>query len=107
MRRFFVFLTGVMLVVFTFAGFVYAGQGQININTATADEFQLLPGIGEATANNIVEFRNANGPFSSVDDLIKVKGIGEAKLKAIRDFAKLEGASDYNPGSMTPEEKAQ
>ena len=97
MKRFFVIFAGVTLVVFTFTGLASAGHGQININTATAEEIQLLPGIGDATANNIVEFRQANGPFTSLDDLVRVKGIGEAKLRNIRNFIKLEGMSDYRP----------
>lgn len=57
----------------------------VNLNTATADELCELPGIGEATAEAIIEDRSANGPFSTVEDLMRVSGIGEKK------FAKLEG----------------
>jgi len=78
-------------------GICSAGDGQINVNTATSEELQLLPGIGQSTAENIIEFRDANGPFSSLDDLVKVKGIGEAKLGKIRNFIKLQGSSDFDP----------
>lgn len=103
MNRLFVFVAGVALVVFTFGGLAFGGHGQININTATAEEFQLLPGIGESIARNIVDYRTANGPFTSIDDLVKVKGIGEAKLADMRNFIKLEGMSDYRPTERTPE----
>lgn len=57
----------------------------VNINTATIEELDELPGVGEATARAIVEDREQNGPFSVPEDLMRVSGIGEKK------FAKLEG----------------
>lgn len=60
-------------------------DGMVNINTATAEEFETLQGIGAATAEKIVADREANGPFSSIDDLTRVSGIGEKKLAAMRD----------------------
>lgn len=62
-----------------------AASGMININTATAEEFQTLKGVGAATAAKIVSDREANGPFKSIDDLTRVSGIGEKKLEAMRD----------------------
>lgn len=59
--------------------------GAIDLNTATADQLQMLPGIGPATAEAIVEDRARNGPFATVDELLRVRGIGEAKLAALRD----------------------
>lgn len=59
--------------------------GLININTATADELETLPGVGEATAAAIIEDRESNGPFSAPEDLMRVSGIGEKK------FARIEG----------------
>lgn len=58
----------------------------VNINTAGLDELMTLNGIGEAIAGRIIEYREAHGGFGSVDELINVKGIGEKKLEAIRDF---------------------
>lgn len=57
----------------------------INVNTATIEELQTLVGIGEATARAIIEEREGSGPFASVDDLLRVSGIGEKKLAKIRD----------------------
>ncbi len=61
-----------------------AASGPVNINTATASELDALPGIGPATAQAIVSDRDAHGPFASVDDLARVRGIGPAKLSQLR-----------------------
>ncbi|WP_248922445.1 helix-hairpin-helix domain-containing protein [Olsenella intestinalis] len=61
-----------------------SASGLVNINSATASELQTLSGVGESTANAIVRDREQNGPFSSVDDLMRVSGIGEKKLAKIR-----------------------
>ncbi|MCX5894778.1 MAG: ComEA family DNA-binding protein [Proteobacteria bacterium] len=66
-------------------------EGQININTATADQFKMLPGIGKKIADAIIEFRAKNGNFKTVDDLAKIKGIGEKKLTTIKNYLILEG----------------
>ncbi|RJX22843.1 MAG: ComEA family DNA-binding protein [Ammonifex sp.] len=57
----------------------------ININTADVRTLESLPGIGPALAQRIVEYRDANGPFTSPDDLVNVPGIGEKKLAQLRD----------------------
>ncbi len=58
--------------------------GPIDLNRATAVELDALPGVGPATASAIVAHRDEHGPFGSVDDLLDVRGIGPAKLDAIR-----------------------
>ena len=60
-------------------------SGLVNINTATAAELTTLPGVGEATAAEIVRDREANGAFASVEDLMRVSGIGEKKFAKLRD----------------------
>jgi competence protein ComEA len=58
----------------------------IDLNRAAIGELVRLPGVGEATATAIVADRERNGPFGSVDDLVRVRGIGPAKLEAVREF---------------------
>lgn len=59
---------------------------KINLNTATAEQLDTLPGVGPVTAQAILGWRETNGRFGSVDDLLDVKGIGEATLAELRDL---------------------
>lgn len=59
--------------------------GKININSATAEQLEQLPGVGEVTAANILAWRERNGPFTAVEQLREVDGIGERRLAQLRD----------------------
>ena len=61
----------------------------ININTASEEELQEIPGIGPVLAKRIVEYREANGVFTSVEELQNVSGIGEKTLEKIKPFVVL------------------
>lgn len=63
------------------------GASAIDLNDATAAELEELPGVGPAIAQRIIEHREKNGPFRSVDDLVEVSGIGPATLENIREQA--------------------
>lgn len=63
-----------------------ATAGPIDLNSATADQLDTLPGVGPATALKIVADREASGPFASVEDLGRVSGIGPKKLEALKDL---------------------
>lgn len=63
----------------------------VNVNTATLDELQALPGIGEARAQAILAARQARGGFKSVDELLEVRGIGPANLERLRPHVSLRG----------------
>jgi len=66
-------------------------EGVVNVNTASATELEMLPGIGAARAQAVIEAREAQGGFKSLDDLLAVKGIGEASLARLRPHVVLEG----------------
>jgi competence protein ComEA len=62
---------------------------KININTATAEELDRLPGIGPTKAKAIIDYRNQNGDFKTLEDIQKVKGIKTAEFSKLKDFIKL------------------
>jgi competence protein ComEA len=62
------------------------GSGLINVNTAGTALLESLPGIGPALAQRIVDYREANGPFKSVEDLVSVPGIGPATMDKLREL---------------------
>jgi competence ComEA-like helix-hairpin-helix protein len=66
------------------------GTLRVNINTSTLTELESIPGIGEARARHVV----AGRPYSSVDELIKVSGIGPKSLEDLRPYVKVEGETE-------------
>ena len=62
----------------------------LNLNAASAEELTTLPGIGEALARRILDYRTENGPFQAVEDLLNVSGIGEAKLAGLEGLVTVE-----------------
>src|SRR5258706_1048568 len=85
MKRFLMLLAGLV-----FAGWAMAA---ININTATLQELEALNGIGPVKAQAIIDYRKANGPFKSIDQLKDVKGIGDATFDKIKTDVSVSGAS--------------
>jgi competence protein ComEA len=62
----------------------------VNINTASASELETLPGIGPTLAQRIIDYRQANGPFRKLEDIVKVKGIGEHTFDGLRNLITIE-----------------
>ena len=62
------------------------GGGLVNLNSADAALLETLPGVGPATARNIVSHRESSGPFGSVEQLMEVSGIGPAKFAQMKDL---------------------
>jgi len=67
------------------AAAVEAKAALVNVNAASAEELTTLPGIGPSYAKRIIDYREKNGPFKRVEDLLNVQGIGEKTLEKIRD----------------------
>ncbi|MGB9894073.1 MAG: ComEA family DNA-binding protein [Candidatus Saccharicenans sp.] len=85
-------ITIMALIVFSAFNLTYGqtqtkgSQSKININTASAAELQTLPRIGPKVAQRIIDYRTQNGPFKKVEDLMKVRGIGEKIFNRIKDL---------------------
>src|SRR6185437_15211250 len=71
----------------------------VNINTATKEQLDALPGIGPVKAQAIIDYRNANGPFRSPEDVMKVRGIKEGEFGKIRDQISVSGATSVPAGA--------
>ena len=75
------------VVMFAFAGVVQATDStKLDLNKATLQELVQLKGIGEKFAERIIEYREKNGKFGKIEDIMKVKGIGQKKFEAIKDL---------------------
>ena len=68
-----------------------APEGKVNINTADAEALALLPRVGGVVAKRIVDFRQENGDFSAIEDLMLVQGIGERTFEQMEPYLTLEG----------------
>src|SRR5882757_17891 len=73
----------------------------VNINTATSEELQLVPGIGPSTAGKILQMRKSYGPFKSVDDLLAIRGLGPKRLEKMRKYLTV-GKPTAPKGSALP-----
>lgn len=60
--------------------------GKLNVNIATSEQLMELPGIGKGLAENIIQYREENGDFENIDELLNVKGIGQSRLENLKDY---------------------
>jgi len=74
----------------------------INLNTASATDFESLPGIGSKTAARIVEYRQKNGPFKKVEELMNVRGIGEKNFLKLKPQLTVGAAKTESNTSKQP-----
>ncbi|MGB9721155.1 MAG: ComEA family DNA-binding protein [bacterium] len=71
-----------------YVALIEEGTRQISINDAGAEELEMLPGIGPSLAQKIVDYRSQNGRFEKIDDIKKVKGVGEKLFERIKPYLK-------------------
>ena len=69
---------------------VQNNDGKINLNTATEQQLMLLPGVGETTAQKIIQYRTDNNGFTTIEDIMNVSGIGEKKFEQMKPYIKVE-----------------
>jgi len=81
------FFIGLFIFIFSNLSF---SQKKLDINKATFEELESLPGIGPKIAKEIVEYRERFGPFKSLEDLLKVKGIGPKRLEILKKYLKVD-----------------
>jgi len=74
-----------LMLIVSLSGMGFAADSQVDLNTSTVKELQQLPGIGKGLAKRIVDYRTANGPFKTVEDLIRVKGVGKKPFARMQD----------------------
>ncbi len=79
-----------------------AAKPTVNVNTATVQELQVLPRVGPALAQRIVDFRTANGPFKAPEELTRVKGIGEKSFARLAPYVSVSGATTLKEKVRVP-----
>jgi competence protein ComEA len=89
-----------------FAAPAQAAEAKVNINAASVEQLQLLPRVGPAVAQRIVEYRKANGDFKSVDDLMLVRGIGERSFANLKPYLALSGDTTLTEKVKVPKQSA-
>ena len=80
--------------------------GVVNINTATAEQLAYLPGVGPKTAEEIIAYREANGAFKKLTDLMQVKGIGDKTFERLQPYITIEGKTTLSSNVTVPREPA-
>jgi competence protein ComEA len=91
----------VLVLSLVLASPAYGGkevEGVVNLNTASAEELQLLPGVGPAKVRSIVAYRSLH-PFRTVDELVRIKGIGRKMLRRIRAHLTVTGPTTAKAGA--------
>ena len=79
----------------------------VNLNTATSEELQLVPGIGPVTADKILKMRKSYGSFKSVDDLLAIRGLGAKRLEKMRKYLTVGKATSPKPAPQTGQPAAK
>lgn len=100
-------LMGVLfLLVAALPAISQAQEKAVNINTASAEELSLLPRVGSVVAQRIVDFREKNGRFKALEDLMLVQGVGERTFELIRPHITLSGETTLTEKVKPPKKSA-
>ncbi len=100
------------IIVATLCASAFAADapgGVVNINTADAPQLSLLPRVGTAAAQRIIDYRNQHGPFHKLTDLMQVKGFGDKTFERLSPYITLEGKTTLTAkvqGARKPRAKA-
>lgn len=79
-----------------------SNAGVVNINTASADQLELLPRIGEKAAKRIIDYRTQHGPFKKTSDLMQVKGVGAKTFELLSPYIAVDGKTTLSTKISTP-----
>ena len=79
-----------------------AATGVVNINTADAAQLSLLPRVGSAAAQRVIDYRNQHGPFQKLTDLMQVKGFGDKTFERVRPYITLDGKTTLTAKVQSP-----
>jgi len=80
-------------------------SGVVNVNSASAAELERLPGVGPALAGRILEYRQKNGSFQKVEDLMLVRGIGEKSFERLKPYVAVSGETTLTDAVRLPRAK--
>lgn len=100
----------VILAVLALSGLatsLAASAGTVNLNTASAEQLALLPRVGETVAARIVAFRDGNGPFKAVEELMLVEGIGERTFELMRPHVAIAGETTLAEKVRVPQAESE
>jgi competence ComEA-like helix-hairpin-helix protein len=105
-----IFILAILIATVCASAFAADGaSGVVNINTADAGQLSLLPRVGQKAAQRVIDYRNQNGPFHKLTDLMQVKGFGDKTFERVSPYITLEGKTTLTAkvqGARKPRAKA-